>query len=55
MGNLGTPDNKKNPDFMSFRFSINPFGGHREILSAPEIPKAFGIRDCGFILFSCLS
>jgi hypothetical protein len=44
MGNLGTPDNKKIkiPDFMSFRVSINPFGGHKEFLSAPEIPKGFG-------------
>jgi hypothetical protein len=31
------------------RFSINPFGDHREFLSDPEIPKAFGIRDCDSI------
>jgi hypothetical protein len=32
----------------SRRFSINPFGGHREFLSDPEIPKAFEISGLWF-------
>jgi len=40
----------KFPGFNGYQF-INYFiGEHRVFLWDPEFPKAFGIRDCGFIL-----